>query len=50
MTVPKWKPIPQSLEELADMNKDYQMAIIDHYQPGKHILVILLLFVSNGPL
>ena len=42
MTVPKWKPIPQSLEELADMNKDYQMAIIDHYQLGKYILVIIL--------
>jgi len=48
MTVPKWKPIPQSLEELADMNKDYQMAIIDHYQLGKYILVIILMFIYNG--
>ena len=40
MTVPKWKPIPKSLKELAEMGQDYQVTIIDNYLLGNYFLVI----------
>lgn len=39
MTAPKFKPIPQSLEELAYMKKEYQITIMDNYFLANSFLV-----------
>jgi len=46
MTAPKLKPIPQSLEELAYMKKEYQITIMDNYFLAYSFLVVFLLFAS----
>ena len=40
MTVPKWKPIPESLEELAKMSKDYKITIKDSHLLADSFLVM----------
>ncbi len=45
MTAPKLKPIPQSLEELAYMKKEYQITIMDNYFLAYSILVVV--FIVN---
>ena len=40
MTVPKLKPIPESLEALTKMNKDYKITIKDSDFPADSFLVM----------